>query len=204
MKSTAFPLLLALIVCACGGRESDTSEPADTTASAAPDTTASAARCLSPGDEMTGSGIGQLQIGMPADELVRQCDVATDTTVMDIEGYPQRVALVASGSDTVRVEIVDDRVWRITVETPAWRTSDSLGVGSPISDLLALPEAQGFTGEGNLVVVSPRHCGLSFQVEAGDVQPPPADAWDAEALGRIPDTAAVELVRITGCPDENP
>ena len=204
MRSVAPVVLLFLFFCACQGRDSasdGTAAPDPATGEAESVDPAVAARCISPDDELTGSGIGALQIGMPADELVVQCEVATDATITDIEGQPQRVALVASGSDSVRAEIVDDRVWRITVESPTWQTSDSLGVGSPISDLLDLPEAQGLTGEGNLVIVSPRHCGLSFQVDAGHIQPPPTDAWDDAALRRIPDTAAVELVRITGCPD---
>lgn len=197
MKTHIVPILVALFVVGCADGESDTSETSPTERTAE-------ARCIAPDDELTDSGIGDLQIGMPADDLVERCNVAADTTVMDVEGQLQRVVLVATGADTVRAEIVDGAVWRITVETRTWRTADSLGVGSPISDLLELPEAQGLTGEGNLVIVSPQHCGISFQVDAGNVQPPPTDAWDADALGRIPDTAAVELVRITGCPDRNP
>lgn len=197
MKTHIVPILVALFVFGCADGESDTSETTPTERTAE-------ARCIAPDDELTDSGIGDLQIGMPADDLVERCNVAADTTVMDVEGHPQRVALVAAGADTVSAEIVDGAVWRITVETPTWRTADSLGVGSPISVLLELPEAQGVTGEGNLVIVSPQLCGISFQVDAGDVQPPPGGAWDDEALTRIPDSAAVELIRITGCPDSMP
>ena len=196
MKTHLLCILLTLVIAACADRDTETAET-QTESSTADQ------RCISPGDELTGSGIGDLQIGMTANALSERCDLAADTTVTDIEGQPQRVALVAAGADTIRAEIVDGEVWRITVETPTWQTSDSLGVGSPISELLQLPEAQGMTGEGNLVIVSPRHCGLSFQVDAGDVRPPAGDAWDDAALGRIPDTAAVELVRITGCPDSS-
>lgn len=73
------------------------------------------------------------------------------------------------------------------------------GVGTPIAELLELPEVRGWTGEGNLVVVSPRHCGLSFQVDRGGVQPPSGGEWDRATLAQLPNSATAELVRIVGC-----
>lgn len=186
-------ILLALILFAC--EDQDAAEPDPTEEEVARQ--AANEGCVESEDALTGSGIGAVQIGMAADELMKRCPQASDTTVTDIEGDAQPIILVPAGSDTLRAEIVRAEVWRISTEDPTWRTDDSLGVGSPISELLELPDVRGMTGEGNLVVVSPRHCGLSFQLE-GEA-PPPANGWDAEALARLPEATEVSLVRIVGC-----
>lgn len=197
-------IILVAGLCACASPDSDVTNPNDPQPGPTgprPTSPTASSSCIAPGDELTGSGVGALQIGMSSEELAEQCHVAADTTITGIEGQPQRIAHVVAGADTIRTEIVDGAVWRINIETPTWRTTDSLGVGSPVADLLELPETQGFTGEGNLVIASPRHCGLNFRVDAGDAPPPAAGAWDDAALRRLPDTATVDLILITGCPE---
>ncbi len=208
MKRLSFCIPILLVVLAgLGACASPETDKADSEAPEAgptgprPTSPTADVSCVAPGDELTGSGLGELQIGMSVDEFTERCHVAADTTIMGIEGQPQRIAYVVAGDDTIRAEIVDEAVWRINIETPTWRTSDSLGIGSTVAELLELPEVQGFTGEGNLVIASPRHCGINFRVDAGDATPPPAGGWDEATLRQLPETAIVDLIMITSCPE---
>jgi hypothetical protein len=105
---------------------------------------------------------------------------------------------VAFPRDTVEAEIVDSRVWRIEVLSPRFRTADSLGVGTPLRRLLALRDPRGITGEGQLFVVSPEHCGLSFRL-SDNGSSARTQNWDLAALSRLPSATVVNKILIVGC-----
>jgi hypothetical protein len=154
------------------------------------------------GDEFIGDeGIGRLSIGTRIDSLRAVCKVIRDTTVRGSEGMMERRATVSFASDTVTAEIVDDRVWRIRVTSPRFRSRDSLGVGTPLKRLLALDDPRGLTGEGRLVLVSPDHCGLSFGLSQTFPGAPPEQIRRAE-FKRLPQTTTVKDVLIIGCPND--
>jgi hypothetical protein len=140
---------------------------------------------------VTGAGIGDLRIGTPVDRLRAECRVTRDTTMeRSFEGMPERRITVALNGEAVAATIVEDRVWRIEVQTPRFRTADSLGVGSRARDLKRGPATLA-TGDRGVFVVRQDHCGLSFQL-AGI--PPGRGDW-----ARIPDSTPVALVLIFGC-----
>lgn len=142
------------------------------------------------------AGIGGVRIGMPADSVTARCDVVRDTIELRSEGQRERILVVSLAGDTVNAEIDSSRVWRIEVLRPGPRTADSLGVGSPLSRLLSLPSVRGLTGEGNLFVVSPAHCGLSF--ELSEPRSPGGD-WPAARLRTLPASTEVTRVLVYGC-----
>lgn len=189
--------IVFLVAASCSSPDTQTD---DASGSATPAADPVVAPCASAEDVLTGDGIGALRIGSSVEEIARACAILADTTEMDNEGGDQRVVYVQVGSDTVRSEVVADSVWRLTVERPVWKTEEGVGVGTRIGRLLEWPEPRGLVGEGNLVVVSPRHCGLSFEVSAspyGDGLG--ASGWDAAALRQLPDTVRVTTVYVFGC-----
>lgn len=200
--------LTALFVSACadvrtadedatGSDTSTVTAPPSDASDAAPDS--AAPDCdVSPTTVLTGSGIAELRIGRPLAELANACGVVKDTTEVRAEGHPARIVLVDLARDTVEAEIVDDAVWRLAVRDPAFRTSDSLGVGTPLSRLLEFDGARPLSGEGRLFVQVPEHCGLSFELSVPASSLPPGSS-DAEALLSLPpDTRVVEVLAF-GC-----
>ena len=147
---------------------------------------------------MSGRGIGELLVGRNVDSIKRVCHVISDSTELGAEGMPTRILRVAFSRDTVEAEIDSSRVWRIDVASRGLKTPDSIGVGTSIERLLRLKEAKGLGGEGAVFLVSPQHCGLSFQLsESGSDAPP--ENWDRAALATLPKSTVVDRVLIVGC-----
>jgi hypothetical protein len=132
-------------------------------------------------------------------EAVRaRCVVVRDTSRLASEGQLARMIAVAFPRDTVEAEIVDGRVWRIEVLSPRFQTADSLGVGTPLRRLLALREPRGITGEGQLFVVSPEHCGLSFRL-SDNGSSARTQNWDRAGLARLSSATVVNKILVVGC-----
>ena len=147
---------------------------------------------------MTGAGIGALRIGATVDSVRAICPITHDSVEIRAEGLPARIIRVALGTDTIEAEVVDDRVWRITVDEPGLATADSLGVGTRLSRLLEKPGAHGAVGEGRVFVLLPDSCGLSFRLATrpGDVA---RFSYDDAGLRTLPPSSVVDQVLITGC-----
>jgi hypothetical protein len=193
-------LLLAAAVAACGTDRTEvrarTSPPPSSAASPAAAAATFGKRCGAA--EIDGAGIGALRIGAPVDSVRAHCTIVRDTVAPGIEGMPARTLNVVIAGDTVLAEIDSERVWRVQLLRPAFRTADSLGVGTPLSRLLRLPDARAFTGEGGLFVMSPARCGLSFELsENGGANY--GGEWDAARLRRLPAGTVVKRVLIVGC-----
>ena len=154
---------------------------------------------LSCGDKVIAEqGIGKLRIGMSVDSLNKQCPVLRDTIQPGPEGTTERRVTVAFAPDVVDAEIVDGKVWRIDVESPAFRTADSLGVGSSVAEVLRRDDPNGGVGEGAFFLISKKHCGLSYQLSGGI----PAGAnrrWDKAALATLPASMEVNKVLVFAC-----
>ena len=146
---------------------------------------------------ITEHGVGYITVGRSVDSVKKQCRVISDSSELDAEAMPTRIVTVAFGADSVRAEIDSGRVWRIELTTPGIRTADSLGVGTPLNRLLALRNPKGAYGEG-LFVLSPDHCGLSFQL-SDDGGNAPAQDWDRAMLARLPASTIVKRVLVVGC-----
>lgn len=145
-----------------------------------------------------GDGVGAIRIGMDADSVKAHCSVARDTVEMRTEGEQERLLVVALGGDTANAEIDSGRVWRIEIRTPKLRTADSLGVGTPLSRLLALKGGvQGLAGEGHMFLLAEARCGLSFELSA----PAAPGDWQRARLRSLPATTTVTRVLVIGCPE---
>jgi hypothetical protein len=152
---------------------------------------------------ISADGVGEVRIGVAIDAVKARCDVARDTVQPGPEGMTERRSTVSFPPDVLDAEIVNEKVWRLDVRSPAFRTGDSLGVGSTLGDLLRLPRVQGMIGEGILVVVSPDRCGLSF-VLSGGIPPGRVRNWDRKALSALPASTKVARVLVLGCAAKNP
>ena len=143
--------------------------------------------------------VGAIAIGDPVESL-KKCQVVRDTVVPADEGSTARKVFIALGADTVAAEIVDGRVWRIEALSPGILTADSIGVGTPLSRLLRMSNPRGITGEGRMFVVSPDHCGESFQIS--HFAPDPRGGWTRAALAKLPEGTHVTRVLVIGCHPE--
>ena len=143
------------------------------------------------------AGVGALRIGASVDSVRAHCTVLRDTVERRAEGQPTRVLSVVVADDTGEAEVVDGRVWRITVEKPGLRTADSLSVGTSLARLLAaIPDARGDHGEGG-VYVTTRRC-MSFLLS--DLPPGTRlGVGDAASLRRLPPSTAVRKILVFGC-----
>jgi hypothetical protein len=148
--------------------------------------------------QLRDDGIGALRLGASVEVVKRTCRVLRDTTVTGPEGMPARKLAVEIAGETVEAEIVDNKVWRISVKSPRFRTADSLGVGTPLSHLLQLEGARGMMGEGALYFATSAHCGMSFRLSENRPLDPSGD-WNKSALARLPASTKVTEVLIFGC-----
>jgi hypothetical protein len=189
---TFFAGVAFIVAVACGSqRENRELDSLETRPLDAPDSSCG-------GTTLSGTGIGALRIGMSVDSVRALCRVLSDTTRLATEGQRARFIGVQFGAETVEAEIVNDRVWRIDVRSPSFRTSDGLGVGTPLSRLLSMKSPRGLTGEGQLFVVSPDHCRLSFRL-SDNGSSARSQNWDRAALARLPATTIVDRVLAIGC-----
>jgi len=185
-------------------QETDTAIPRSGAAPAtdsAPSTSAAAQPAGSCGRPVVnGDGVGTIRIGMPADTVKARCVVARDTVERRTEGQLERILVVPFENDTAVVEVNDGRVWRIEITGSGLRTSNWLGVGTPLSALLALKGgAQGLVGEGNLFLVAEALCGLSFELSEPRS---PSGSWNAARLRTLPKSTVVKRVLVIGCRDQ--
>jgi len=151
------------------------------------------------GDEIIGDeGIGELRIGATVESVRQKCNVVRGTTVIGTEGMLARKLTIGFSRDSVEAEIVKGRVWRIAVLSPHFRTSDSLGVGTPLARLLQLKNPRGMTGEGRLFVASAEHCGISFRLADASPAALRGDLGRA-GLARLPQSTVVSEVLVFGC-----
>lgn len=143
---------MALCVAACRNAERDT--------------TGAALTCgWKPSTRLTSDSVANLRIGLSVEELRQRCRVVRDTVRKDAEGGLQRVVRVQLGPAVADAEVTDGVVWRLTVTDPRLRTRDDIGVGSPLSQLLAAAPAWAANGETGVFVGLRTHCGLSFRLD---------------------------------------
>lgn len=173
----------------------DSAVRTDDSAAASASATRPAGSCGRP--IVDGDGVGSIRIGMSADTLKSQCVIARDTVERRTEGQLERILVVPFEQDTAVVEVNEGKVWRIEITEPGLRTSNWLGVGTPLSTLLELNGGvQGLVGEGNLFLVSQALCGLSFELSEPRS---PSGSWDAARLRTLPKSTVVKRVLVIGC-----
>jgi len=149
------------------------------------------------GDQtIRGERVGDIAIGDPVDSL-KKCRVVRDTVVPGGEGTMARKVFIALSKDTIAAEIVDGRVWRIEVSSPGVRTADSIGVGTSLRRLLELSDPRGASGEGRMFVLSPDHCGHSFEIS--HFGPMPRAGWTRATMATLPESTHVIGVLVVSC-----
>ncbi len=207
MKKTFFFALLALVAC----RRADDA-PLDTTATVTPgDSVVAAGPSPSPADTLTGKacgvsgtplleedGVGELKQGRAVSEVARLCEIISDSEQRGTEGMMERVVVVRVAGEPVRTIVTNDRIFRIEVTTPRFRTSDSLGVDTPLSRIASMRGAQFAPGEDGVYGFSPEHCGLSFRFSV-PWRPPSGSQWTAQQINAEHGNAAVNRVIVIPC-----
>lgn len=197
LPRTVWGAIVVCLVTACAGGEPKASKrAADSATAQSPAPTPILGECAS--TTISDSALGDVRIGQTVADLSARCTVVRDTTAQRGEGQSARVIDVVVGPDTVEAEIVNDRIWRIGIVSPAFRTADSLGVGTRLPVLLAQPGARPLSGEGRVFVMTQSHCGLSFQLSIADTGSA-AGRWTVDDLRRLPDVIDVTRVLIVGC-----
>ncbi|HEV7389462.1 MAG TPA: hypothetical protein VGN73_12700 [Gemmatimonadaceae bacterium] len=150
---------------------------------------------------LSDGGVGKVRIGTRVDSVESQCRVLKDAVQPGPEGMTERRVTVGFAEDSLEAEIVDDRVWRLDITSPRFRTADSLAVGSTLGDLLRHGRARGAVGEGRFFVLSSNHCGLSFEL-AGGIPAGKSRTWDQKELSTLPLTTRVKRILVVR-PDES-
>jgi hypothetical protein len=148
---------------------------------------------ISPESRVSEDGLGLLRIGMPLESIRGGCAVIGESGTDSVGS-----ALIDLGRDTAVVDLDKGMIRRITLSHQAYRTSDSLGVGTHISTLMRLRDATGITVNDRLYAVSPAYCGLRFLL----VDPAPKSAaarTGRAALRRLPGETRTRQLEIIGC-----
>jgi hypothetical protein len=150
---------------------------------------------ISPASRVSEDGLGLLRIGVSLDAIRASCTVIAEQSGSD---KIPATASIDLGRDTARVELSQGNIHRITLHHQAYRTSDSLGVGTGISTLMRLREAVGLTDRNRLYAVSPAYCGLRFMLVDPAPRAPSAQSGRA-ALRRLTGETRTRELEIVGC-----
>jgi hypothetical protein len=160
----------------------------------------SAARSCGVGDapRLDEDGIGELKQGRPISEVALLCEVISDTGQRGPDGKLERVAVVRIAGEIVRAVVVNDRVSQIEINTPRFRTTDSLGVDTPLHRIAAKRGAEFAPGEDAVYGFTPEHCGLSFRFSV-PLRPPAGGQWSTRQIESEHGDAAVNRVIVVQC-----
>ncbi|MEO5588493.1 MAG: hypothetical protein ABIS03_02815, partial [Gemmatimonadaceae bacterium] len=147
---------------------------------------------------LTDEGIGALREGRRVSDVKGLCRVISDSPQRGAEGMTERVLVVSIAGEPVRSIVTNDRIGRIEVSSPTFKTADSLGVDTPLSRIAAVKGARFFPGEGGVYGFIPGHCGLSFRFSI-PLRPPRGGQWTAKAVKEAHGDAAVDRILVTQC-----
>ena len=191
MFSCVRSVALLLAVAACGGHEQPAAN-SRTAPSAAPapapnpsDVVVRGTAVVSGDHALIQSGaVGPLSVGM-----WRRQAMSLVYPVGAAQGAPGEDLIVVRGigRDTLTLAFVDDTLRRVLVTRPGPHTADSIGVGTPLSKLTAIPGAHvGTTGGAERITV-PKYCGVEFSSAA--------DTSDRQARGAARQARGANVVR---------
>jgi len=149
---------------------------------------------ISPESRVSEDGLGLLRIGVSMDVIRAGCTILSEQAADSAVG----LADIDLGRDTARVEITKGAIRHITLTHQAYRTSDSLGVGTHIATLLKMREPTAIIDHNKLYAISPAYCGLRFML----ADPAPTSAASRtghRALLRLPGETRTRELEIVGC-----
>jgi hypothetical protein len=150
---------------------------------------------ITPESRVNEDGIGVLRIGTSLDVILANCTVVSERTASADAPVEVDVDL---GRDTAAVEFVNGALRRVTLHHQAYRTADSLGVGTHISRLMNMRNVTAITERGRLYAVAPAYCGLRFMMMAPAPAPPSPQSGRA-ALRRLSGETRTRELEIVGC-----
>jgi hypothetical protein len=148
---------------------------------------------------VTGDGVGALRVGASVAAVRKVCRIPRVKLRRGETAGPADVLDFKVGGAPVQAEVENGRIWRIVIDGPQLKTADKLGVGSPLTALLASSPARGSQGEGVIYAATARHCGLSFQLDYRPRRGEDRDAWTADALAALPKDVKISRILISGC-----
>jgi hypothetical protein len=146
---------------------------------------------------LTDEGLGELQPGRTVKDVSALCDVLSDT-VERREGMNERVVTVRIAGDFVEATVNDDRIQRVEISSPRYRTRDSLGVDTPLSRIARSKGARFLPGEDGVYGFTADHCGLSFRFSV-PLRPPTGRDWTVASITALHSDATVDRVLVTTC-----
>jgi len=149
---------------------------------------------IAPESRVSEDGLGLIRIGVSLDAIRGGCAVISEQPATD---KTPATAQIDIGRDTASVETDKGNIRRITLHHQAYRTSDSLGVGTHITTLLRLRDVTGLTERNRLYAISPAYCGIRFMV----VSPAPTGSVQngRAALRRLSGETRTRELEIVGC-----
>ena len=131
-------------------------------------------------------------------EVIQLCNVVSDSEQRGSEGSMERVIVVQLAGESVRAIVADDKIYRIEVNTPRFRTRDGIGVDTPLRRIAAMRGAQFAPGEDGVYGFATEHCGLSFRFDL-PWRPPAGGEWTAAAITGKHGNATVNRVIVIEC-----
>lgn len=150
---------------------------------------------ISPESRISEDGIGVLRIGASLDAVRASCTVVSERAGANDAPLLANVDL---GRDTAAVEFIMGALRRITLHHQAYRTADSLGVGTHVGQLLNIRNSTGITDRGKLYAVTPTYCGLRFMLVDPAPAAPSVQSGRA-ALRRLSGETRTRELEIVGC-----
>ena len=149
---------------------------------------------------VTSDSVGPLTLRASRSDLERLTKFVRDTTEGGGEGTTARMLIVLLDGDTVHA-LVDDssRVLAYYLYSARFRTRDSLGVSSSLSQLLRVPGVYATTGESRVTVHFPKHCGLYFLLSESEVGGEGGDSVGPSELSQLPKETSVIELGVAGC-----
>lgn len=148
---------------------------------------------------LTGDGVGAVRVGAPVATVRKACHAPVRKLKKGEAPPPANLLQLKVGPAQVQAEIAGGRVWRVTVDEGPLRTLDKLGVGSPLSAVLASGAARASETEGVIYASTAADCGVSFALSYRPRPGEDRDSWTAEGLSRLPPDTKVERVLLSGC-----
>lgn len=148
---------------------------------------------------LTGEGLGAVRVGASEAQVRRVCHVRKAKSKKGEAAPPPNLLTFNIGKTPVQAEIQHGRVWRVSVEGPAFKTRGKVGVDSPLSALLASGQTRASQTEGVIYASSSADCGLSFALSHHPGPGEDRDSWTADGLARLPPDTKLERALISGC-----
>jgi hypothetical protein len=149
---------------------------------------------------VTGDSVGPLSFPANRADLDRLGRVVRDTTEQGDEDISERIAIVLVDGDSVRAALNHSgQVYAYYLTSARFRTRDSIGVGTSLSQLLRVPGVFATTGESQVFVHFPKMCGLDLRLSESGMLGESIDSVGASELSKLPKETHVTEVGVSGC-----